>query len=145
MWIRIYFYWNNPYKKNQTFLFTSFLLGDLIIDLMHYNEHKPKNEFLDSLPPSYCLPYITQLVDIEVISEPLLTIFSVMLSQKTSFLVILQLQYLSTYHSSVSHVIHLLIHPLVNLMAFGNFVLSKFIKQNILKITGVTLTILRKE
>ena len=35
-----------------------FLLGDFNIDLMHYNEHKPTNEFLDSLASNSYLPYI---------------------------------------------------------------------------------------
>ena len=37
-----------------------FLLRDLNIDLMHYNEHKPTNEFLDSLASNSHLPYIIQ-------------------------------------------------------------------------------------
>ena len=37
-----------------------FLLGDFNIDLMHYNEHKPANEFLDSLASNSYLPYIIQ-------------------------------------------------------------------------------------
>ena len=35
-----------------------FLLSDFSIDLMHYNEHKPTNEFLDSLASNSYLPYI---------------------------------------------------------------------------------------
>ena len=34
-----------------------FLLGDFNIDLMHYNDHKPTNEFLDSLSFNSYLPY----------------------------------------------------------------------------------------
>ena len=37
-----------------------FFLGDFNTDLMHYNEHKPKNEFLDSLASNSYLPYIIQ-------------------------------------------------------------------------------------
>ena len=37
-----------------------FLLGEFNIDLMHYNEHKPTNEFLDSLASNSYLPYIIQ-------------------------------------------------------------------------------------
>ena len=37
-----------------------FLLGDFNIDLMHYNEHNPTNEFLDSLASNSYLPYIIQ-------------------------------------------------------------------------------------
>ena len=37
-----------------------FLLGDFNVDLMHYNEHKPTNEFLYSLASNSYLPYITQ-------------------------------------------------------------------------------------
>ena len=29
--------------------------------VMHYNEHKPTNEFLDSLAANFYLPYIIQL------------------------------------------------------------------------------------
>ena len=61
-----------------------FLLGDFNVDFMHYNEHKPTNEFLDSLA-----------CRMQVIQEPLLTIFSVILSQKTLFVVILQIPFLS--------------------------------------------------
>ena len=39
---------------------TVFLSGDFNIDLMHYNEHKPTNEFLDSLASNSYLPYIIQ-------------------------------------------------------------------------------------
>ena len=37
-----------------------FVLGDFNIDLMHYNEHKPTNEFLDSFASNSYLPYIIQ-------------------------------------------------------------------------------------
>ena len=37
-----------------------FLLGDFNVDLMHYNEYKPTNEFLDSLTSNSYLPYIIQ-------------------------------------------------------------------------------------
>ena len=37
-----------------------FLLGDFNVELIHYNEHKPTNEFLDSLASNSYLPYITQ-------------------------------------------------------------------------------------
>ena len=39
---------------------TPFLLGAFNIDLMHYNEHKPTNEFFDSLASNSYLPYIIQ-------------------------------------------------------------------------------------
>ena len=45
-------------KKNNQKQKTVFLLGDFNIDLMHYNEHKPTNEFLDSIPSNSYLPYI---------------------------------------------------------------------------------------
>ena len=49
---------------------------------MHYNEQKPTKELVDYLPPT---PYhiLFSLVNIKLIPEPLLTIFSVMSSQKT--------------------------------------------------------------
>ena len=37
-----------------------FLLGDFNIDLMHCNEHKPTNEFLNSLGSNSYLTYIIQ-------------------------------------------------------------------------------------
>ena len=40
---------NNLLKKIKQEQKPVFLLGDFNIDLMHYNEHKPTNEFLDSL------------------------------------------------------------------------------------------------
>ena len=92
-----------------------FLLGDFNVDLMHYNEHKPTNEFFDSLAYNSYLAYISNLVDIEVIQEPLLTIFSVMSSQKR-FGVILHLPFLTIYPSSWAHQALLLIHPPINLM-----------------------------
>ena len=38
---------NNLLKNINQEQKTVFLLGDFNIDLMHYNEHKPTNEFLD--------------------------------------------------------------------------------------------------
>ena len=35
-------------------------LRDFNVDLMHYHEHKPRNEFLDSLASDSYLPYIIQ-------------------------------------------------------------------------------------
>ena len=40
---------NNLLKKINQEQKKLFLLGDFNIDLMHYNENKPTNEFLDSL------------------------------------------------------------------------------------------------
>ena len=37
-----------------------FLLGDFNVDLMHYNEHKPANQFLDSLASNSYLLYTIQ-------------------------------------------------------------------------------------
>ena len=34
------------------------LSGDFIIDLMHYNEHKPTNKSLDSLASNSYFPYV---------------------------------------------------------------------------------------
>ena len=51
---------NNLLKKINQEQKTVFLLGDFDIDLMHYNEHKPTNEFLDSLASNSYLPYIIQ-------------------------------------------------------------------------------------
>ena len=51
---------NNLLKKINQEQKTVFLLGDFNIDLMHYNEHKPTNEFLDSFGSNSYLPYIIQ-------------------------------------------------------------------------------------
>ena len=51
---------NNLLKKINQEQKKVFLLGDFNIDLMHYNEHKPTNEFLDSLASNSYLPYIIQ-------------------------------------------------------------------------------------
>ena len=70
---------NNLLKKINQEQKTVFLLGNFNIDLMHYNEHKPTNEFLASLATNSYLPHILfNLVDIQVILEALLTIFLVM-------------------------------------------------------------------
>ena len=52
----------------------------------------------------------------KAIQEPLLTILSVMSSQKTLFVLILQLPFLTIYPSFWSHRTLLLIHPPINLM-----------------------------
>ena len=36
------------------------ILGDFNCDLVLYNEHKPTNEFLDSLPSNFYMPCIIQ-------------------------------------------------------------------------------------
>ena len=51
---------NNLLKKINQEQKKVFLLGDFNVDLMHYNEHKPINEFLDSLASNSYLPYIIQ-------------------------------------------------------------------------------------
>ena len=51
---------NNLLKKINQEQKTVFLLANFNIDLMHYNEHKPTNEFLDSLASNSYLPYIIQ-------------------------------------------------------------------------------------
>ena len=52
---------NNLLKKNYQEQKTVFILGYFDIDLMHYNEHEPANEFLDSFASNFYLPYIIQL------------------------------------------------------------------------------------
>ena len=51
---------NNLLKKINQEQKKVFLLGDFNVDLIHYNEHKPINEFLDSLASNSSLPYIIQ-------------------------------------------------------------------------------------
>ena len=51
---------NNLLKKINQEQKKVFLLGDFNIDLMHYNEYKPTNAFLDSLASNSYLPYIIQ-------------------------------------------------------------------------------------
>ena len=51
---------NNLLKKINQEQKTGFLLGHFEIDLMHYNQHKPTNAFLDSLASNSYPPYIIQ-------------------------------------------------------------------------------------
>ena len=51
---------NNLLKKINQEQKIMFLLGDFNIDLMHYNDYKPTNEFLESLVSNSYLPYIIQ-------------------------------------------------------------------------------------
>ena len=51
---------NNFLKKINQEQKKVFLLGDCNVDLMHYNEHNPTNEFLYSLASNSYLPYIIQ-------------------------------------------------------------------------------------
>ena len=51
---------NNRLKKINQGQKPMFLIGDFNIDLMHYNEHKPTNEILDSLASNPYLPHIIQ-------------------------------------------------------------------------------------
>ena len=51
---------NNLLKKINKEQKAVFLLGDFKINLMHYNEHIPTNEFLDSLASNSYLPNIIQ-------------------------------------------------------------------------------------
>ena len=51
---------NNLLKKINQEEKKLFLLGDFNIGLMHYNEHKPTNELLDSLASNSYLPYVIQ-------------------------------------------------------------------------------------
>ena len=82
-----------------------FLLGDLNVDLMHYNEYKPTNEFLDSLASNFYLPYIIQPSSHTSHSRTLI-----------DNVVILQLPFLIIYPSSWSQRTLLLIQPPLNLM-----------------------------
>ena len=69
---------NNLLKRINQELKTVFLLGNFNIDLMHYDEHKPQINFQIHLPPIPTYHILFNLVNIQVIPEPLLTIFSVM-------------------------------------------------------------------
>ena len=51
---------NNLLKEINQEQRTVLLLDDFNIDLIHYNEHKPTNEFLDSFASNSCLPNIIQ-------------------------------------------------------------------------------------
>ena len=77
---------NNLLKKINQEQKRVFFLGDFNIDLMHYNEHKPTNECLDSVASSSHLPFtLFNLVDIQVIPEHLLTIVSVFNFKRHNF------------------------------------------------------------
>ena len=65
---------------------------------MHYNEHKPTNEFLDSLASNSYLPYVIQPSQHTSHSRTFIdNIFSNVISK---FLATLQLQFQTTYHNS---------------------------------------------
>ena len=51
------YYVNNLLDKLSKKKQTVFLLGDLNIDLLDYDQHSPTNEFLNSLSPHMLLPY----------------------------------------------------------------------------------------
>ena len=74
---------------------------------MNFNIHRPLSLTRHSL---------SNLVDMQVIQEPLLTIFSVMSSQKSLFVVILQLPFLTIYPVLDLTKQLLLIHYSINLM-----------------------------
>ena len=58
-----------------------FLLGDININLLNYNEHQPTNEFLDSLAFNSIIPYILQPASLTSHSKALIdNIFSNVLS-----------------------------------------------------------------
>ena len=74
---------NNLLRKNNQQQKTVFLLGNFNIDVMHYNEHRPTNEFLDSLvSDSYLLYIIQPSWHTSLSSLSLLTIFPVVSSEK---------------------------------------------------------------
>ena len=50
---------NNHLKKINQEQKIVLLLGDFNVDLMHYNEHKPTNKFLDSLVSNSYIPDLT--------------------------------------------------------------------------------------
>ena len=52
--------WNGLLDKISKEEKNIFLLGDFNINLLNYNEHRPTNDFLDSLASSSLLPYILQ-------------------------------------------------------------------------------------
>ena len=106
---------NNLLKKidqEQKKCFFQVILMLIECTIMNINQQM---NFQIHLPPTLTCNITSNLVDIQVIQEPLLKIFSVMLSQKT-FVVILQLPFLTSYPSSCSHQTLLLIHPPINLM-----------------------------
>ena len=62
----------------------NFLLGDFNTNLLNYNEHKPTNEFLDSIASNSVIPYILQPTRLTSHSKTLIdNIFSNVLSCET--------------------------------------------------------------
>ena len=53
-------YWNQLLENTSQEQKSIFLLGDFSVNLLNYNEHNQKNEFLDSLPSNSCIPLILQ-------------------------------------------------------------------------------------
>ena len=98
-----------------------FLLGHFDIYLMYYNEHKPRNKFLDSLASNSYLPYIVQSSQNTSHSRTLIhNIFSNVIS-KNFICGKLQLPPLTIYPNPFSQQTHLLIHPSINLMFLKDF------------------------
>ena len=107
---------NNLLKKINQEQKKVFLLGDFNIDLMHYNEHKPTNEFLDSLASNSYLPYIIQPSRHTSHSRTLIdNIFSNVISRD---IICGNITATISDHlpSSCSHQTLLLIHPPINLI-----------------------------
>ena len=104
---------NDLLKKINQEQKTVFLLGDFNYDLMHCNEHKPTNEFLDSRASNSYLPYIIQPSQDTSHSKTVIdNIFSNVISKD----IISGNITATTYHNSKSLQIHLLIHLLANPM-----------------------------
>ena len=53
-------YLNNLLDKLSKEQKSVFLLDDLIVNILNYNDHNPTNEFLDSLASTSFVPYILQ-------------------------------------------------------------------------------------
>ena len=93
-----------------------FLLGDFNADLMHFNEHKPANQFLDSLASNSYLLYTIQPSRHTSHSKTLIDNFFSNVITKDIICGNLQLPFPTIDPSFWFHQTLLLIHPPINLM-----------------------------
>ena len=74
-----------------------FLLDGFNIDLMHYNEYKPTNNFLDLIASASYLPYIIQPGQYTSHSRTLIDNIFINVILKDIISAILQLKFQTTY------------------------------------------------
>ena len=91
---------NNLLKRINQEQKTVFLLGNFNIDLMHYDEHKPTNEFSDSLASNSFLPNTIQPSQHTSHSRTLIDNIFSNVTSKDIVSEMLQLQFETSYRNS---------------------------------------------